>query len=196
MDITEVRIKIIPGDQDRLLGFCSITIDGSFVVRDLKIIRGTRGLFVAMPSRKLCDRCHSCGGKNQLLSAFCSSCGSELNSDRSVKKSDGKAKLYADIAHPINSDCRELIQSKVVNAYEREVILAQKSGYVCRYDDFGENDLPAEDVAVPATAVSLPKKDGEHIRLDANESRVNGPHETDRQRVRQDDPHFGDGLFS
>ena len=53
MQITEVRIKLMEDSDDRLQGFCSITFDNCFVVRDLKIIEGTSGPFVAMPSRKL-----------------------------------------------------------------------------------------------------------------------------------------------
>ena len=53
MVITEVRIKLCEENNERLLAFCSVTFDNSFVVRDLKIIEGTKGMFVAMPSRKL-----------------------------------------------------------------------------------------------------------------------------------------------
>lgn len=141
MEITEVRIKLMDGVQDRLLGFCSITFDRSFVVRDLKIIKGSRGAFVAMPSRKLTDRCRNCHHKNPLRSVYCSQCGQKLPQNRSGKNSDGKSKLYADIAHPINSECRDLIQQKVMAAYDEELLLAQQPGYVCRYDDFGEFDL-------------------------------------------------------
>ena len=56
VQITEVRVKIIGGPEDKLQGFCSITIDDAFVIRDLKIINGSKGSFVAMPSRKLADR--------------------------------------------------------------------------------------------------------------------------------------------
>ena len=52
MRVTEVRVKLNMHSQDRLRGFCSITLDGCFVVRDIKIIEGPGGLFVAMPSRK------------------------------------------------------------------------------------------------------------------------------------------------
>ena len=51
MEITEVRIKLMENPEDRLRGFCSITFDDCFVVRDLKIIEGNNGPFVAMPSR-------------------------------------------------------------------------------------------------------------------------------------------------
>ena len=60
MNITDVRIKLVENAAERLLAFCAITIDGCFVVRDLKIIGGPTGLFVAMPSRKLTSHCHSC----------------------------------------------------------------------------------------------------------------------------------------
>jgi stage V sporulation protein G len=53
MEITEV--KVFPVNEDRLKAYVSITIDGSFVVRDLKIIEGVGGLFVAMPSKKRKD---------------------------------------------------------------------------------------------------------------------------------------------
>jgi len=141
MEITEVRIKLMDGLQDRLLGFCSITFDRSFVVRDLKIIKGSRGAFVAMPSRKLTDRCRHCGNKNPLRSTYCSQCGARLMENRALKSSQGKAKLYADIAHPIHSECRDQIQQRVLEAYDEELILSQQPGYLCRYDDFGEFDV-------------------------------------------------------
>lgn len=53
MVITEV--KVFPVNEDRLKAYVSITIDNAFVVRDLKIIEGTGGLFVAMPSKKRKD---------------------------------------------------------------------------------------------------------------------------------------------
>ena len=52
------------------------------------------------------------------------------------KDADGRAKLYADIAHPINSDCREMIQEVVVNEFYEEIERAKQPGYVSRYDDF------------------------------------------------------------
>ena len=53
MKITEVNVY--PVNEERLKAYCSITIDDAFVVRDLKIIRGNEGLFVAMPSKKRKD---------------------------------------------------------------------------------------------------------------------------------------------
>lgn len=53
MEITEVRVY--PVDEEKLKAYVTITFDHCFVVRDLKIIEGTNGLFVAMPSRKCKD---------------------------------------------------------------------------------------------------------------------------------------------
>ena len=60
----------------------SITLDNEFVVHDIKVIEGEKGLFIAMPSRKAAD---------------------------------GE---YRDIAHPINSETRERIQSIILEKYE------------------------------------------------------------------------------
>ena len=118
MDITEVRIKLMEDAGDRLRAFCSVTFDDSFVVRDLKIIEGSSGPFVAMPSRKLTAHCPGCGCKNHLRAAHCNQCGQKLAENQAVRDSEGRAKLYADIAHPINSSCREMIQQHVIEAYQ------------------------------------------------------------------------------
>jgi len=136
--ITEVRIKLMEdnNENERLQAFCSVTFDDAFVVRDLKIIEGTKGSFVAMPSRKLTDRCQGCGSKNHLRARFCNACGGKLDEDRATRDSDGRVKLHADIAHPINSACREVIQSAVLKAYNAERERSKQPGYVCTYDDF------------------------------------------------------------
>jgi len=136
VEITEVRIKLMEEPGERLKAFCSITFDDCFVVRDLKIIEGTSGPFVAMPSRKLTSHCHRCGMKNHLRAGYCNQCGSKLEDGRAPKDADGRAKLYADIAHPINSECREMIQERVIHDYHEEVELAKQPGYKSRYDDF------------------------------------------------------------
>lgn len=139
MEITEVRIKLMDEVAgERLHAFCSITLDDCFVIRDLKIIEGTNGPFVAMPSRKLTSHCSQCGYKNHLRAQYCNQCGLRQKEDRAVKDEDGRAKLYADIAHPINSRCREMIQDKVIRSYHEELKAAQLPGYVSSYDDFDE----------------------------------------------------------
>ena len=140
MVITEVRIKLVEENNERLQAFCSVTFDNAFVVRDLKIIEGTKGSFVAMPSRKLTDRCGSCGCKNHLRARYCNSCGHKLDENRAVRDADGRVKLHADIAHPINSACREVIQTAVIDAYQKEREKAKMPGYVCTYDDYDGGD--------------------------------------------------------
>jgi len=87
MEITEV--KVFPVNEERLKAYVSVTFDNCFVVRDLKIINGNTGLFVAMPSKK---------------------------------RKDGQ---FKDIAHPLNNETREMIETKIFEAYEAEL---QKAG--------------------------------------------------------------------
>jgi stage V sporulation protein G len=175
MEITEVRIKLMEDAQERLQAFCSITFDHCFVVRDLKIIEGAKGSFVAMPSRKLTDRCPRCNTKNHLRALYCNQCGARLLEERAGKDNEGRARLYADIAHPINSRCRELIQERVMLAFRDEQIKAQQPGYVCTYDDYGEDNYAdlSECEAAPATWVGA---NGSVHRLEPGGQPVNPPH--------------------
>jgi len=135
MEITEVRIKLMASSEDRLRGFCSVTFDSCFVVRDLKIIDGNSGPFVAMPSRKLTSNCSRCHTKNHLRANYCNQCGQKLKQIKPQQGPDGRAKLYADIAHPINAKCREMIQSRVIEELRKEQALAQEPGYRSKYDE-------------------------------------------------------------
>lgn len=155
MEITEVRIKLMEDGSERLKAFCSITMDDCFVVRDLKIIEGSSGPFVAMPSRKLTAHCPQCGGKNHLRAPHCNQCGLRLKDDRAIRDEDGRAKLYADIAHPINSACREMIQQRVISEYQDEKERAKQPGYVSRYDDYDFD--PPEPHIKPFSKSSAPR---------------------------------------
>ena len=121
MEITEVRIKLMDANGDKLRAFCSITIDNDFVIRDLKVIEGLKGPFVAMPSRKLTERCRRCTGKNHYRARYCNECGRELNPERTAAEARGRQKLHADIAHPINQKCREAVQARILAEYEKEL---------------------------------------------------------------------------
>ncbi len=81
MQITDVRVRKV-NQEGKMRAVVSITIDNEFVVHDIKVIEGEKGLFIAMPSRKA---------------------------------SDGE---YRDIAHPINSDTRDKIQTLILEKYE------------------------------------------------------------------------------
>jgi len=142
MNITEIRVKLVSNDAERLKAFCSITLDEDFVIRDLKVIDGANGVFVAMPSRKLCDRCPRCGSKNHLRSRHCNECGAALAEGRAPRDEMGRAKLHADIAHPINAACREKLQKAVVEAYQAEVDQSRQPGY--RPPAYDEEEVEAD----------------------------------------------------
>ena len=84
MEITEVRVFPV-ANEERLKAYATITLDNAFLIRDLRVINGNTGLFVAMPSRKMKDG------------------------------------AFKDIAHPLNSDTRQMIEKKVLAEYEREL---------------------------------------------------------------------------
>ena len=142
MKITEVRVKLVNNKDDRLKAFCSITMDGEFVIRDIKIIQGVKGYFVAMPSRKMSDHCGKCGAKNHLKAKYCNNCGASLKNNRAKKNIKGKVKLHADIAHPINVECRKRIQEQVLTAFEEEVEKSKQPGYQPVEMDEPDDDVP------------------------------------------------------
>ena len=117
MEITDVQVKLVGDGDERLKASCTIAIDGEFVVRDVKVIEGTSGLFVAMPSRKLTDHCPKCGYKNHLRARHCNHCGARLSDNRWPQRG-GATQLHAEIAHPINRECREHLHKRVIEAYE------------------------------------------------------------------------------
>ena len=183
MEITEIRIKLMEDSEDRLRAFCSITIDNSFVVRDLKIIDGTSGPFVAMPSRKLAGHCQRCGYKNHLRAAFCNHCGTKQTGGNESTM-DSPQKLYADVAHPINSECREMIQNAVLDEFSAELQRAAQPGYRSRYDDEFDDDVEA---------VSTYLRDDGAIE-------PNRPHFADspapeKETIVSEDDGFGQGIF-
>lgn len=84
MNITDVRVRQVV-KEGKMKAVVSITIDNVFVVHDIKVIEGDKGLFIAMPSRR---------------------------------NAEGE---YRDIAHPINSETREIIQNIILESYEKAV---------------------------------------------------------------------------
>lgn len=113
MTITDVRVTLARDNEERVLAYCSVTFDNDFVVRDLKVVLGNQGIFVAVPCRKLPSRCPHCDRKNPLSAHYCNECGSKLEN----QASRDPTKLHADIAHPINNQFRQLLQTKVLEAY-------------------------------------------------------------------------------
>ena len=147
MEITEVRIFLRDNPATKLRAYATITFDNAFVVRNIKVIEGNKGLFVAMPSRRIEEPCPKCGAKNSLRSKYCNQCGGQLpqrESTTSLESTDtslagekpAHRSEHRDIAHPINMETREYIQKKILEAYEAEK--AQKS------QDKGDSGLDLE----------------------------------------------------
>jgi len=82
MKITDVRVRKV-AKEGKMKAVVSVTFDDEFVVHDIKVIEGEKGLFIAMPSRRT--------GEGE----------------------------YRDIAHPINSATREVLQTTILEAYEK-----------------------------------------------------------------------------
>lgn len=195
MVITEIRIKLVEENNERLQAFCSVTFDNMFVVRDLKIIEGTKGSFVAMPSRKLTDRCPTCGCKNHLRARFCNQCGQRLDENRALRDADGRAKLHADIAHPINSAAREQIQNAIIKAFHEERERAKLPGYVCTYDDYDYD----YDEAASYTSVVAEMNGRTNLRSHPSHATPRGSHlrttsSNDESKSRAEDG-FGAGIM-
>ena len=131
MEITEVRMFLRDNPTSKLRAYATITFDNAFVVRNIKVIEGNKGLFVAMPSRSIEEPCPKCNAKNSLRSKYCNQCGSQLPQkedtllqEHTAEKTDAdkppRRSEHRDIAHPINMETREYIQKKILEAYEAE----------------------------------------------------------------------------
>ncbi|MBN1353856.1 MAG: septation protein SpoVG family protein [Candidatus Omnitrophica bacterium] len=157
MDITEVKIILKEGPDKKLKAYATLTFDNCFVVRNVKVIKGNKGLFVAMPSRKMREACPKCNYKNVIRSKFCNQCGSnlpvsavkEVNANQEVRQSE-----HRDIAHPITLECREYIQKKVLDAYEGEV----KKSPVAGSHEADSKGLPAAGGSKVSEAIPQNKK--------------------------------------
>lgn len=145
MKITEIRVKLMSAPEDtgdKLKAFCSVTFNNEIVIRDLKIIEGSKGLFVAMPSRKLMARCPKCHTKNPVRARFCNDCGTKQRRREEATDEPGAGRrLYADVAHPIHAVARDRLQRAVIAAFEREVRESKREGYVPpRFEDLDYDD--------------------------------------------------------
>ena len=133
MEITE--IKIYPkrlGSDKKLKAFVTITIDNAFVIRDIKVIEGKTGLFVAMPSAKVTASCPKCGKKNPVRDNYCGNCGANLQSvlDQHAQTDEEE---HRDIAHPINKETRQYIHKLIIDEYNT---VLESSDHHSAYDEF------------------------------------------------------------
>ncbi|MCD8201504.1 MAG: septation regulator SpoVG [Clostridia bacterium] len=85
MKISDVRIRLVNKEDNKLKALASITIDDGFAVHDIKIIQGNEEVFIVMPSRKTADG------------------------------------QFKDVAHPINTETREMIKDAILKAYYEEL---------------------------------------------------------------------------
>ncbi len=126
MEISEVRVFLKEGLDKKLKAYATVTFNSCSVVRNIKVIQGSNGLFIAMPSRKMKNSCGKCGFKNEVGSKFCNQCGAKINLENAAvvhdhfADADGKAD-HRDIAHPITQQFREYLQNKILDAYKKEV---------------------------------------------------------------------------
>lgn len=120
MEITEVRVSLREGGNRKLKAYATVTFDDCFVVRNIKVIEGNSGLFVAMPARKIKQFCPRCGKKIELKSKYCSQCGIQLPPSPRELEGDKSFQAHQDIAHPINQQFRDYLQKKVLDAYKAE----------------------------------------------------------------------------
>ena len=118
MEVTEVRISLRPQESKRLKAYATVTFDNSFVVRNIKVVEGNQGLFVAMPARKMKQFCPRCGKKVDIGSKYCNWCGVQLPPP--PKDLANRGAIHQDLAHPINQEFRDYLQSKILDAYYRE----------------------------------------------------------------------------
>ncbi|MDD3295837.1 MAG: SpoVG family protein [Candidatus Omnitrophica bacterium] len=119
MEITEVRVSLRESEGKRLKAYATVTFDNSFVVRNIKVIEGNNGLFVAMPARKLKQFCPRCGKKIDVGSQYCNYCGVQLPISNKGTEENRQA-THQDLAHPINQEFRDYLQSRVLDAYHTE----------------------------------------------------------------------------
>ena len=130
MKITDV--KVFPVDEDKLKAYATITFDNCFIVRDLKVISGNKGYFIAMPSKK---------------------------------RKDG---TFRDVAHPLNSETRKMIEESVLEVYERENV---SSSTPAAYQDDDAMDKESTGVDIEGSVL-----ESEEIEEDTLESTA---HEVD-----------------
>lgn len=123
MEITEVRVILKDSPDKKLKAYATVTFDNVFVVRDIKVIEGSTGLFIAMPSRKVKHACPKCAYKNESRSKYCSQCAASLPVEAPIQRSEevsNSQSEHKDIAHPITQPFRENLQKKVLEVYAQE----------------------------------------------------------------------------
>jgi len=147
--------------------------------------------------------CPQCGSKNHLRARHCNQCGSKLDEDRATRDADGRAKLHADIAHPINSACREVVQSAIIKAYQEERERSKQPGYISSYDELDEGPESYSNLIGDLNATKRAHSDGyrahgAHPSRGAHSMRAPSEHESPAPVASHDDDQtgqFGAGIL-
>jgi stage V sporulation protein G len=128
MEITDIRV--FPVDEEKLKAYVTIVLDGCFMVSDIKVINGTNGLFVSMPSKRR------------------------------------KNGTYRDVAHPLNSDTRRMIEERILSSYEEALaegapVRRQRKPREADDGDAGRAALPGVEQTpdAPGPELSSPARD-------------------------------------
>ena len=139
MKITDV--KVFPVDEDKLKAYATITFENCFIVRDLKVISGNKGYFIAMPSKK---------------------------------RKDG---TFRDVAHPLNSETRKMIEDAVLEVYERENVTDSAPAPSYHEGDASEGD--SVDVGSDAMDLESDAPEGDPVDAESDTTLFEGDAEAD-----------------
>lgn len=123
MEITEVKVFLKDSPDKKLKAYATVTFDNAFVVRNIKVIEGTKGVFIAMPSRKIKQPCPKCNFKNESRSKYCNQCGIglPLMPQPAIPDANGGVSSdQKDIAHPITQSFRDYLQKRILETFEQE----------------------------------------------------------------------------
>jgi len=144
MKITDV--KVFPVDEEKLKAYATITFENCFIVRDLKVISGNKGYFIAMPSKK---------------------------------RKDG---TFRDVAHPLNSETRKMIEEAVLEVYEKEVPASEAAPFTSET----EPETPGPEEAPPDGSEEQEASEPEAASPDGSEEQEAS--EPDKESSSDDEP--------
>ena len=130
MEFSDIKVQLLAEPRDSLRAYVNLTIDECLVLRDIKVIEGSKGLFVAMPSQEITRSCERCRGTNPVRARFCSHCAQPPSDYPRQMLNGRRPRPYTDVVHPINRTGRELFESTILTAYQREREQSLAPGYV------------------------------------------------------------------
>jgi DNA-binding cell septation regulator SpoVG len=125
VEITEVRVSLSTNRESRVLGYATVVIENSLLIRDIKIIDHEPEPFLAMPSRQHVAHCSRCRNRNWVANAFCGACGTRLALPIPIGM-DGRKRKNEDVCHPITIELRRQLTDAVMDEYDRLVDLEEQ----------------------------------------------------------------------